>query len=156
MALCKNVLQEDDILILYSYLLYSVTFSFRLKFRTHNSRKITKYGVLVRMVCETVSGYICNMEIYSAEGKKLEDTVLSLLDRNLGQSHHIYQDSFYNSVRLAQNILDRNVRVCGTMSANRGIPCDLEGEGKSVKKWHSAFRRKGDVMVQVWKDKRLL
>jgi len=47
-----------------------------LKFRTYNPRKIAKYGVLVRMVCEAVSGYICNMEIYSAEGKKLEDTVL--------------------------------------------------------------------------------
>jgi len=49
------------------------------------------------MVCEALSGYICNMEIYSAEGKKL-DTVLSLLDRNLGQNHHTYQDNFYNSV----------------------------------------------------------
>ena len=39
----------------------------RLKFRTYNPRKITKYGVLVRMLCEAVSGYICNMEIYSAE-----------------------------------------------------------------------------------------
>ena len=56
------------------------------------------------MVCEAVSGYICNMEIYSAEGKKLEDTVLSLLDRNLGQNHHIYRDNFYNRVRLAQTL----------------------------------------------------
>jgi len=35
-----------------------------LKFRTNNPGKITKYGVLVRMVCEAVSGYICNVEIY--------------------------------------------------------------------------------------------
>jgi len=48
------------------------------------------------MVCEAISGYICNMEIYSAEGKKLEDTVLSLLDRNLDQNHYISQDNFYN------------------------------------------------------------
>jgi len=89
----------------------------RLKFRTYNPEKI-KYGVLVRMVCEAVLGYICNMEIYSAEGKKLEDTVLSLLDRNLCQNHHIYQDNFYNSVRLAQTLPDRYVRVCGTMRAN--------------------------------------
>ena len=54
------------------------------------------------MVCDALLGYICNMEIYSAEGKKLEDTVLSLLDGNLGQTHHNYQNSFYNSVRLAQ------------------------------------------------------
>jgi hypothetical protein len=54
------------------------------------------------MVCEMVSGYICNMEIHSAKGKKLEDTVLPLSDGNLSQNHHIYQDNFYNSVRLAQ------------------------------------------------------
>ena len=53
-------------------------------------------------------------------------------------------------------MLDRNVTVCGPMKANRGIPCDLEGEGKCSKRGQSAFRRKGDVMVQVWKDKRLV
>jgi hypothetical protein len=66
-----------------------------LKFRKYNPGKITKYGVLVRMMCEAASGYICNMEIYSAEGKKLKDTVLSLLDRNFDQNHHISQDNFY-------------------------------------------------------------
>jgi len=59
-------------------------------------------------------------------------------------------------VRLAQTILDRNERVCGTVRANRGIPHDLEGEGKRLKKGQSAFRRKRDVMVQVWRDKRLV
>jgi hypothetical protein len=77
----------------------------------------------------------------------LEDT--GLLDRNLGQNRHIYQENFYNSVRLAQTLLDRYVRVYGTMSANRGIPRDLEGEGKCLKKGQSAFWRKGNVMVQV-------
>jgi len=31
---------------------------------------------------------------------------------------HTYQDSFYNTVRLAQTLLAKNVRVCGTMRAN--------------------------------------
>lgn len=53
--------------------------------------------MLVRMVRKEVSGYICNMEIYAADGKKLEDTVLALSDRNLGQNHHIYLDNIYNS-----------------------------------------------------------
>jgi hypothetical protein len=65
----------------------------RLKFRKYNPGKITKYGVLVRMVCEAVTGYICNMEIYSAEAKRLEDTALSFLERNLSQNHHICQDT---------------------------------------------------------------
>jgi len=127
----------------------------RLKFRTYNTGKKTKYGLLVRMVCEAVSGYIC-MEIYSAEEKKLENKVLSLLDRNLGLNHLVYQDNYYNSVRLAQTLLERNVRVCGTMRVNRGIPRDLEEDDKQLKKGQSAFRRKGDVMVQVWNDKRLV
>jgi hypothetical protein len=66
-----------------------------------------KREVVVIMVCKAVSGYVCYMEIYGAEGKKLEDTILSLLDRNLCQSHHIYEDSFYNSVGLAETLLDR-------------------------------------------------
>ena len=66
---------------------------------------------------EAISGYICNMEIYSAEGKKLEDTVLSLLDRNSGQNHQAIKTVFI-TVRLDQTSLDRNVRVCGSMRAN--------------------------------------
>ena len=108
------------------------------------------------MVCEVVSGYICNMEIYLVEGKKLEETVLSLLDRNLGQNHYIYQDNYYNSVKLAETLLERNVRVCGTVRANSSISRDLEEDGKRSKKGQSAFWRKGDVMLQVWKGKRLV
>jgi hypothetical protein len=109
------------------------------------------------MVCEAVSGYICNREIYRAEGKKLEeDTVLSLFDTNLGQNHHFYQDNFYNSVRLAQTLLDRKVRVCSTMRPNKGIPRDPEGEGKHLKKGQSVCRRNGDVSVHVQKDIRFV
>jgi hypothetical protein len=39
------------------------------------------------------------------------------------------------------------------MRANGGIPSDLEGEGKHLKKEKSAFWRNGDVMAQVWNDK---
>jgi hypothetical protein len=73
------------------------------------------------------------MEV-SAEGKKLEDIVLSLSDKILQKNHDIYQDNFYNNVRLAQTLLDTNVRFYGTMRANTGIPRDLEGEGKHLKK----------------------
>ena len=78
--------------------------------------------------------------------------MLSLLDRNVGQNRHIYQDNIYNSMRLTQTLLDRKVRVCSTMRANRGILHDLENDGKRLKKGQAAFQRKGDVMVQVRKD----
>ena len=56
-------------------------------------------------------------------------------------------------MRLAHTLLDRNMRVYSAMRANKGIPRDLEGEGKPLKKWKSAFRRNGEVMVQLWKDR---
>jgi len=34
---------------------------------------------------------MCKVKIYTAEGQNLEDTVLSLSDRSLGQNHHISQ-----------------------------------------------------------------
>jgi hypothetical protein len=40
------------------------------------------------------------------------------------------------------------------MRANRVNPHDLE-EGKCLNTGQSAFWRKGDIMVQVWKDQRL-
>jgi hypothetical protein len=108
------------------------------------------------MLCEAKTGYISNMEIYTAEGKKLNDTVTSVLENNVCVHHHVYQDNFYNSVNLAENLLKRNIRVCGTMRPNRGIPKDLEKEVKGLKKGQLSFRRKGDVLVQVWTDKRLV
>jgi hypothetical protein len=48
------------------------------------------------------------------------------------------------------------VRVCGTIRANRGIPRDIEGEGMCLKKWQSAFQRKSDITMQVWRVKRLV
>jgi hypothetical protein len=38
------------------------------------------------------------------------------------------------------------------MRANKGIPRDLEGEGKRLKKEKSVFWSNGDVMVQAWND----
>ena len=54
---------------------------------------------------------------------------------------------------LAQTLLDRNVRVCGTRRTNSCIPIDLEHQGRCLKEGKSAFWRSGDIMVQVWKDK---
>jgi hypothetical protein len=50
-------------------------------------------------------------------------------------------------MRLAQTLLDRKMRACSTMRLT-GIPCDLE-----LKKRQSVFQRKGDTIVQVWKDR---
>jgi len=58
----------------------------------------------------------------------LEEAVLSLLDRHLGQNHHIYIDNFYNSVRSAETLLDRKAREFAALQGLRGISPNLECE----------------------------
>jgi hypothetical protein len=58
--------------------------------RTYNPGKLTKYGLLVCVVTESTLGYIGNLEIYSGEGKKLQETIVSVLEPYLDQNYHVY------------------------------------------------------------------
>lgn len=126
----------------------------RLRIRTYNPGKLVKCGLLVYVVTESNSGYICNLEIYAGEGKKLQDTILSVLEPYLDQNYHVYQDNYYNSVTIAETLLSRQVRVCGTIRVNRGLPPDLKNESQSLKRGETSFRRKGEILLQIWRDTR--
>ena len=108
----------------------------------------------MRIVSEATTGYICNMEIYTAEGKKLEDTIFSVLQLNLDLWHHVYQDNYYNSVAIAEHLLQSKTRVCGTIRSNRGLPKSFVEAGNNLKAGQSIFCRRNDVLLQTWKDKR--
>jgi hypothetical protein len=110
--------------------------------QTYNLGRLMKYGLLVRVVTESTSGYIANLEIYSAEGRKLKETILSVLEPYLDQNYHLYQDNYYNSVGIAEHLLSRQVRVCGTIRVNRGLLPDLKQESKSLKHGETTFRRR--------------
>ena len=100
--------------------------------------------------------YVSDMEIRTAEGKKLNDMVMSVLEHNLGVHHHVYQNNFYNSVNLVGILSKHTVTRCGTMGPNRGILKDLEKVIKQLKREQS-YQRKDDVLLQVWKGlKRLV
>jgi hypothetical protein len=55
---------------------------------------------------------------------------------------------------VAEALLDKKTRVCSTIQTNRGLPSDLLGETKELKKDEPTFQRKNDILLQVWKDKR--
>ena len=62
----------------------------RLRFKIYHHGKLTEYGIFVRMVSKSETGYICNLEIYTGEGKKLKETILLVPQPYLGSWHHIY------------------------------------------------------------------
>jgi hypothetical protein len=93
----------------------------RLRFRMYNPRKVVKFVILVHMVREATTGYFGNMELYTAEGKKLEETIFSVLETYIDLWQHVYQDNHYNSVETVEKLLLRKTQVCRTIRANRGI-----------------------------------
>ncbi|KAJ8880406.1 hypothetical protein PR048_016875 [Dryococelus australis] len=72
----------------------------RLRFRVYNPGKIVKYGIIVRMVCESSKGRICKLLIYDGSGMKLEKTALELL-----QTCQVHMDNYYNSTKLQKDLL---------------------------------------------------
>ena len=73
------------------------------------------------MVSESSTSYICNLKIYRGEEKKVQETVLSVLEPYLCSWHHVYQDNYYNSVSTSGILLQNEIRVCGTTKENRGL-----------------------------------
>ncbi|XP_046145451.1 piggyBac transposable element-derived protein 4-like [Osmia bicornis bicornis] len=122
----------------------------RLSIKTYNPAKITKYGILVRVLSEARTGYVSNFCVYAAEGKKLEETVLSVIEPYKNMWHHIYEDNYYNSVNMAKILLKNKVRVCGTIRKNRGLPQPLQTAKLSRGKHE--FRRDDHILLQVWNN----
>lgn len=65
--------------------LYEATIPWQggLKFKTYNPGKIMQYGLLVRMVFEAMSGYICTMKTCAAKGQKLETQFYQFVNHEL-------------------------------------------------------------------------
>ena len=59
------------------------------------------------MVCESSTGYICNMQIYDGKCGPLTETVGFLLEPYEGKCYHLYQDSYYNSVHQTNELLQK-------------------------------------------------
>jgi hypothetical protein len=73
-----------------------------LRFRVYNPAKITKYGIMVRMVCESTTGYICKLLLYDASGMILQDSFFELLNPYVGQRYSVHSIQFFPIVSKAK------------------------------------------------------
>jgi hypothetical protein len=79
------------------------------------------------------------MQIYDGKCRLLTETVSLLLEPYEGKGYHLYQDNYYNSVHLADELLQKSIRVCDTIRVNCGLPKDAIEEAKKLKKVRSLF-----------------
>lgn len=119
--------------------------------RIYNPKKINKYGILIRMLCDSTTGYICNFYIYSCAEQQSEIAILKLLTPFTDKWHHVYMNNFCNSVELAQQLLFKKIRICSTdtIEPNQGLPEILKKA--KLKIFEATFKRKGEIILQLWK-----
>jgi len=126
----------------------------RLRFRVYKPGKITKYVILVRMVCESSTGCICNLQIYDGKCGPLTETVGLLLEPYEGKGYHLYQDNYYNSGHQTNELLQKLIRAWGTI--NGELPKDMIEEAKKLKKCEVTFSRNQEILLVSHQDKRLV
>lgn len=133
----------------------------RLQFKQYIKNKSHKYGVKIYKLC-TPEGYTYNSIIYSGRGENGPErnhgqvTVLKLLQGLEEKSREVIADNFYSSIELAERLLTRKTRYCGTLRSNRrGLPKKIVSKKLKKGQIYGAMN-KNDVKVIKWVDKRPL
>ncbi|KAL4083015.1 hypothetical protein QTP88_028345 [Uroleucon formosanum] len=147
---CKN-LSLDESMVLWRG---------RLLFRQYIKNKRHKYGVKLYMLTEN-QGLVQQIMIYSGQGTGVlpgvshtEYVVDKLMQNYYDKGYSLFMDNYYNSVKLAHQLLQRKTYCTGTLRSNRKdnpkeiVKKNLKS-GESVGKY-----TKDGVCVLKWKDKR--
>ena len=136
-----------------------IKFKGRLSFRQYLPAKPIKWGIQVWVLCESDTGYVYNMQVYTGkvEGRQEKGMAhrvcMDLLTPVLGTNLHVYMDNLYTSVGLLNDLHVRSVKACGTVRANRkGLPTTLLP--KNVRLQRGEFKRaqKDDLTYAIWMD----
>ena len=110
-----------------------ITFKGRSSLKQYLPLKPIKRGYRVWCICDPVTGYLFNFQIYlgneeiSGNETSLNKRVVFGLtfDHNF-QGKYLYFDNFFTSLRRLENLKLQNIEVCGTIRADRGsIPSTL-------------------------------
>lgn len=131
----------------------------RLIFRQYIPNKAAKYGIKLYELC-TPDGYVLNIIIYSGKGTVQQGSrghassvVHEIMQPYLNKGHTIYVDNYYSSVELAEDMLRNRTHVVGTLRNNRkGNPTEVIG--KKLKKGEYIWKRRENIVVGKWRDKR--
>ena len=91
-------------------------------------KKHKKFTIKVWVLCEALSGYYLQYQIYTGKAKSgttehgLSYTVVfDLLKNHLNRGFHIYLDNFYTNLSLVNDLVKQNTCSCGKVcSIDRG------------------------------------
>ncbi|KAH9645922.1 hypothetical protein HF086_011384 [Spodoptera exigua] len=135
-----------------------VPFRGRIIFRQYNKSKRHKYGMKLFKLC-TLPGYTCKLELYAGKNNEVVNTtptrvVMSLCEHILGCGHTLATDNWYTSLELANELLDKDTHLVGTLRKNRrGLPKAVVDSKLKPGEVIARENERG-ICVLKWKDKR--
>ena len=109
-----------------------IKFKGRSSLKQYLPKKPIKRSFKVWVRADSITGYICDVEVYTgpegSTGKDLRSKVVKKLSRPLvGGKYHLYFDNFFSSVQLFEDLLDDDLYACGTFRRDRkGIPAAVQ------------------------------
>ena len=124
---CENLLEPGTELVIDETM---VSFKGRLSFKQYIMGKRHKNGIKLFKLC-TLDDYCLKIIVYSGkhnspDSKRVighaHEIVLNLMDKYLYSQKILYNDNFYNTIPLAEDLLNKQTYVCGTLRKNlKGI-----------------------------------
>ncbi|XP_039751370.1 piggyBac transposable element-derived protein 4-like [Pararge aegeria] len=135
-----------------------VAFRGRIKFMQYIPGKRHKYGIKLFKVCDD-DGYTYDLIVYEGKNSSGQtntptNLVMKLCQPYLGVGRSVVTDNYYTSVDLAQQLLQNDTHLIGTLRRNRkGLPKKVVQE-KLNKGEMIALENNDGILILKWKDKR--
>ena len=154
---CRNVyVPERDLALDEATMLWKGHISYRV----YNPKKPAKFGVKIYEVCECVSGYVVDWQVYTGKTSEPQEhghsyrVVFDLLrDQLRGLGHRLYVDRYYSSPKLFSDLFEHKIAATGTvMPTRKGMP--QEAKTLKLKRGEQAVYSSGEMQCLKWKDKR--
>ncbi|XP_023213047.1 piggyBac transposable element-derived protein 4-like [Centruroides sculpturatus] len=137
----------------------------RFKWKIYVPRKRNRLGIKSYKLCESSTGYVYTLMIYSGDKTAIPDKiqdidlenfdkpaqiVLTLMESLLNQGHRLYVDNFYASPKLFDALVEKKTDAVGTVRRNRkGMPKKLTLRNDTL----AAYYRK-KLMALKWLSRR--
>ncbi|GFX76154.1 piggyBac transposable element-derived protein 4 [Trichonephila clavipes] len=137
-------------------------FKGRLGWKQYLPLKLSRFGKKSYMLCESKSGYVWSLIIYTRKGTLFDEkykhmcmssqVVMTLMEPLLNKGHCLITDNFYSSLELADILIQSLTDMYGTLKLRRkDVPKELLS--KKIDKGQMIAYQRGKVCVMKWMDK---
>lgn len=125
------------------------------------NKRHSRFGLKKFELCESQTGYVLHMEIYSGKAlyeRRIEEglahqVVMELVDAcNVhGKGYHLFTDNFYTKIPLAQALYEKKIMLTGTIRKNsKGLPHELTSA--KFKPTETLYYRQNNVLLVGFKE----